>query len=238
MNSVEALLDAIAPGVRIVVAPGYYNLSDYVEDTWAQEGESWNDAHTYVRLQEAYDGVEVVIQNADNLSIVGESDNAADTEIVTDPRYATVLLFHNCQNLYLSSMTIGHTELGDCMGDVLYFEHCPNTMISNMDLYGCGMYGISAFGYVGEFLICDTTIRDCSYGSIYFFQCEGDVIFQNCTLTGSLGGGYYEPGDPSTLSFYSCTFGTNETNCWYFYDNILTQDCVWSEITMYPDYSN
>lgn len=74
VDSTEELLEAIAPNAEIVIEPGYYNMSEYIEAVWAEEGESWNEQHPYVRLQDCFDGVEAVICGVDGLSICGDAD--------------------------------------------------------------------------------------------------------------------------------------------------------------------
>ena len=69
VGSIEELLEAIGPQTGIMIKPGYYNLSEYIEDVWAREGESWNERHPYVQLRDCCDGVEVVIRRVDGLSI-------------------------------------------------------------------------------------------------------------------------------------------------------------------------
>lgn len=36
-GTVEELLDAIVPGADIIIKPGYYNLSEYLEDSWEND---------------------------------------------------------------------------------------------------------------------------------------------------------------------------------------------------------
>ena len=61
------------------------------------------------------------------------------------------------------------------------------------------------------------------------------VRFINCLLKGSYGGGYYEPEKAAELIFVECSFGTKETNRWYFDEDATFTDCYWEEITEYPD---
>ena len=97
VGSIEELLEAIGPHTGILLKPGYYNMSEYIEYVWAKEGESWNERHPYVQLRDCYDGVEVVIRRLDGLSIYGDNENL--TEIVVEPRYAQVLNFEECDNI-------------------------------------------------------------------------------------------------------------------------------------------
>lgn len=43
VGSIEELLEAIGPHTGILLKPGYYNMSEYIEYVWANEGESWNE---------------------------------------------------------------------------------------------------------------------------------------------------------------------------------------------------
>lgn len=234
VGSVQELLEAIGPHTGIMLEPGYYNLSEYIEDIWAKEGESWNERHPYVQLRECFDGVEVVIQRVDGLSI--HSDNENLTEIVVDPRYAQVLNFEECHDISLSGLTMGHTETGDCSGNVLDFYNCRNISLSAMDIYGCGVYGIGSYDGTGEMYVYSSTIRDCSYGALQIYDGNGRFEFHNCMLTGSDGYDHYEKSPYSDLAFYECVFGDNETSYYMFLEDVYTEDCIWSENYIYPEY--
>ena len=83
VSGIAELLEAIGPDTEIIIAPGYYNMTEYLDYVWAKEGESWNERHPYVQLRKCYDGVEVVIRRVDGLSISG--DNESLTELVVEP---------------------------------------------------------------------------------------------------------------------------------------------------------
>lgn len=237
VSSTEEFLDAIAPGVTIFVEPGYYNMSEYLEEVQTWKGYDWNAEHPYVKLEYCYDGVEVVIKNADDLTIMGDAESLAKTEIVVEPRYAAVLTFFNCCDLNLSFLTMGHTETGACSGNVLNFYGCKNITLSAMDLYGCGVYAIETGKGTGDLYVYNSTLRDCSDGSLFMIEGVGNFEFRDCILTGSYCGGYYGNSADSELHFYNCTFGEGETNTWFFWPDIYAIDCTWTEITQYPEYS-
>ena len=234
VNSAEELLEAIGPDVTVVLESGYYNLSEYIEDVWAKEGEDWNRNHPYVQLQECFDGVEAVIRRADGLCIYGNDEHL--TEIVTDPRHGRVMCFEECSDLSLFALTMGHTETGDCSGNVVDFYGCQNIMLSAMDIYGCGAFGIGCYEGTGELYVYNSTIRDCAYGALDIWDGTGRFDFYNCTLTGSDAYDQYEKTPDSELAFYGCVFGDNETSYYMFREDIYTQDCVWSENYSYPEY--
>lgn len=235
VSSTEELLEAIAPGASISIAPGYYNMSDYIEELWATEGYDWNASHDYVQLDECFDGVEIVVQNVDGLSISGGTEDVTETELVVNPRYADVLKFQNCENVKLSTLTLGHTETGECAGSVVMLSACENVELRNVDLYGCGVIALECEAGTGNVSVYDSALRDCSFGPLSIDSGTGKFEFYDCALTGSAGGGYYGPGR-ATVSFYRCVFGEPETNYWAFLDDVYTEDCTWNEITEYPDY--
>jgi hypothetical protein len=207
-----------------------------LDKVWEEEGELWNANHEYVQIRECFDGLELLIQNVDNLTIIGGSEDFAETEIVTEPRYATVLDFYQCTDVEMGQFTIGHTEYSECEGDVLDFSACSDVKLYDMDIYGCGLYGIGAMEDCGNISVNDTIIRDCSNGPLWLVGGTGTYEFTSCRLTGSWGGGYYESSDASALRFVECEFGESESNKWYFNEEAEFVDCVWSEITQYPDY--
>jgi len=236
INSTEEFIEAIAPDSYIFVNPGYYNLSDYIEKIWIQEGETWNQDHQYVQIRECFDGVELIIQNVHNLSICGDVESLPDTEIVVEPRYAEVLCFENCSQIDMSFLTMGHTDMGDCEGNVLSFYNCHDINLSAMDIYGCGVYGIGAYEGTGNMYVYSSILRDCCNGPFEIMDGNGRFEFWNCYFTGSLGGGLYVATEESNLAFYECIFGERESNIWYFRDDVHEENCIWSEITEYPDY--
>ncbi len=237
VSDMESFLEAIEPGARIKVEPGYYNLSEFLVGAPAFAGyDTWNANHEYVKIREQYDGPEIVIQDAEGLIIEGGSEKASDTEIVIDPRYSAVLWFIGTNDLEISNITMGHTELGECCGNVLNFDYCQNVYLNNVDLYGCGVYAIGCDKNAGNIFVADSTLRDCSGGSFYIYRGEGDFVFDRCTFTGSYWGGYFESNEISQLTFNNCTFGQNESNTWYFDEEVTMNDCDLMEPTVYPEY--
>lgn len=233
----EQLIENIAPDTQLLLAPGSYNLSDALTALYEREGGQFNENHEFVRIDETYDGPELVITGVSGLSIASESGLAADTEIVTDPRYANVLRFENCSDIGIMDLTMGHSDTGNCVGDVLYFAQCSELILSGLDLYGCGVYGIGTDG-CGLLSCFDSTIRDCANGALMLSDARDRQMFLNCILTGSNNGGYFdmEDGWDGEFRFYHCTFGEKESNSLAFNDRITTDDCIWAEITEYPDY--
>ena len=229
VSSVEELLEEIKPGACIVLQPGYYNLSETIEELWNTQGQEWNKQHTYVQLEECFDGTQLAICGVDDLMICGGSDSPAYTEIVTQPRYAAVLSFRDCENVNLGNLTIGHTETGECMGNVLDFYGCSNVSMSAMDLYGCGVYGIGACEGTGELYMYSSTIRDCSEGALNIYEVAGKLAFYNCWFQNNGEYHNYVASDTSSLSFYECRFGASERDYFLYHPDVYTKDCTWEE---------
>lgn len=87
------------------------------------------------------------------------------------PRYADVLTFENCSNIYVTHITLGHTqEPGSCMGGVLHFQNCQSVLAEDCDLYGCGTLGVIGDSCM-DMQIINSLIHDCSVGGVEFTNC-------------------------------------------------------------------
>ncbi len=226
VSTAGEFLEAIAPGVVIELAPGTYNLTEYLRK--APDNFSDYVARTFT------DGWQAEIREVDGLTICGAMDGKV--EIVAEPRYSDVLYFTDCSDLIIENITFGHTiEQGNCQGAVLEFDDCQKVNLNNLDLYGCGTYGVVAV-HTEDITLTNCIIRDCSYGIVdllcsdaVFADCtfkdnEGfDMLclsdsfanFQGCSFTGNEGDNllpaYYHSDNESGALFEGCTFGRWES---------------------------
>ena len=238
VDNVADLIEAIKPDAKIIVKPGNYNISEYIQDVWDNDPALWNKHHDHAEIREVYDGVELVIRDVEGLSIRGESDNCADAELVAEPRYAAVMTFDACDKLLLSGLTMGHTDRGDCWGSVIELVSCDGVILDNMDLYGCGVIGIN-LDHCSDFLRCsDVTIRECSQGPLGCANSRGEWKFYNCKLIDSQSGGFFSETPGLSLYFEDCTFGDRETENFMFRDDTTVKNCTWGDPYSYPDYGN
>ena len=236
VSSMKELLDAIRPDADILIEPGYYNLTEYLHEI--PDWEEWNKQHEYVQIYKEFDGPELHVLGASGLRLEGASDDPAATEIVAEPRYAAVMDFTECPNLTIGCLTMGHTDTGDCTGNVLDFSDCRGILLNKVDLYGCGVYGIGCNDCAGDLTVADSLIRDCAFGPFEIYSGVGEFLFTDCIFTGSGWGGFFDYNDDSSIAFVRCRFGQQESNAWFFDDYAQFEDCTWSEITQYPDYSD
>ena len=228
VDNMEDFVEAIGPGAQIRLETGSYSLSDYLEDAWDAEGEAWNRRHDYVQIREVFDGLELVIKDADGLVIKGGDSDCSGTELLTDPRYASVLNYEDCEQVVVSDITMGHTDRGNCVGDVIHCYNCKDVIVVNSDLFGCGVYGIY-MDYCEGFLKCsNTAIHDCEYGPLYNVGSAGEWRFTNCRLVDSESGGYFPESPNLKLYFDNCEFGDRETeNFMYRSDTTAVFNCKW-----------
>ena len=236
VRSTEELVAAVAPDTAILVEPGDYNLSGYLQSVWEEKDGGWDPVtlQQYVMIEPGFDGVTLIVKGADRLSIFGRGA-AEETELVVEPRYADVLRFVDCADLSLARLTLGHTENGECAGNVLRFDDCRGVELSSMDLYGCGVYGLYSEG-MRDMRVRGCSIHDCSYGPCTLEHFEGELLFEDCEIGGNGGGFSFFDCEDADIRFVRCTFGEYESGSLSFREDIAIEDCTFSEFTQYPDF--
>lgn len=169
-NAME-LLKAIGPDRIIQLTGTEYRLTECADLPDAK--------NPYVRWEDAYDGPELTVCDVSNLTIRGAGKTPA--HLVIEPRYAYVVHFVNARNVALDNVRAGHTEIGYCLGGVLYFESGGNVRVSRSVLYGCGTEGLRLEGVKG-FSCRETTVKECSYYIMTLLD-SADVSFAGTVMT-------------------------------------------------------
>ena len=163
VSTADEFLAALAPDTEIIVDADLIDFS-----AASNYGKSGGD---YYRWDDPFDGPELVIQNLSNLTVRGSGENATDKVLSCVPRYADVLTFENCSNIYVTHITLGHTqEPGSCMGGVLHVPNCQSVLAEDCDLYGCGTLGVIGDSCM-DMQIINSLIHDCSVGGVEFTNC-------------------------------------------------------------------
>ena len=170
VSTVDEFIAAIGPDREIRLEPGTYDLS--TASTYA--GETGNE---WCYWEEVYDGYELVIQFANNLTITGAGKGV--TILSAAPRYAQVLRLSNCRNVSMTGFTAGHTkEPGSCVGGVVSLDFSSAISIRDVGLYGCGVVGVYTDG-CNDLSIANSDIYECSYNGIQLVGSQHvDVV--NC----------------------------------------------------------
>lgn len=163
VTTADEFLAAIASDTEIVVAS---ELIDWSTATGYGEasGEHWF-------WTDPFDGPELTVSGVTNLTIRGAGQDRTNT-ISAVPRYAYVLNFENCANIYLEGLTIGHTrEPGSCRGGVVSFWSSQDILIENCGLYGCGTWGVYGDS-TKNMQIVNNEIYECSVGGVTLTNCD------------------------------------------------------------------
>lgn len=239
VSTTEELISAIDYNTYIVLAPGKYNLSEYARNTGHvtesqntptksvpySMDEEWHAKHPNLEWKDG----SLKIKNLWGLTITSGNK---DAEIVTENPYVDTLYFEYCNDITLNRLIMGHdADKGYCDGSVIKFERCSDTGLLNMDLYGCGTYGITAFDSY-EIVARKSIIHDCTYGILWLSNCQGFYFmdcnfisckeftlldtyesytrFTRCNFDKNEGAFFDTNGDYTGISFINCSFGENE----------------------------
>ena len=172
VSTVDELIAAIGPDREIRLEAGTYDLS--TAGTYG--GETGNE---WCRWEDVYDGYELVISFANNLTITGAGKDV--TILSAAPRYAQVLRMNSCRNVSMTGFTAGHTvEPGACVGGVIYLDYDRGVSIRDVGLYGCGVTGVSTDN-CSDVTVANSDIYECSYNGIQVMNSTGMNVV-NCRL--------------------------------------------------------
>ena len=164
VKTADEFIAAIAPNTEIIVDAELIDFSK-AKDYGTGSGE-------YYRWVEALAGPELYITGVSNLTIRGSGEVHNANVLSAVPRYANVLNFANCSNIYVKGLTVGHTEEpGYCMGGVLCFMNSQDILVEDCGLFGCGTLGVVAYSSK-NMQIVNNDIYECSIGGVEFTNCD------------------------------------------------------------------
>ena len=200
------LFNEIADNKCILVMPGTYNITDFIE---ANEKEleywDWEDEKFFgygVYQDEVYDGKQLIIGNVDNLTIMS-ADPDDPAEIIVDPRYAHVLTFYDCDRLEIDDIVIGHSDMGDCRGNVFDLILCDDVEMNNVDAYGCGVIALSTAS-CDDIRLNHCNLHDC-YDGIIRAEYTTNLVARYCRFSNVDSWGIIT-ADNSQIDLISCNF--------------------------------
>lgn len=209
VSTAEELMQAIGSNREIVLSPGSYDLSGFVEraeqSMYIRDDEpemlaEWRVQYPHIDC--SYQGI--VICAVNRLTLRGEK-GAEQTEICLADPVDDVLSFTGCERIQLEGLRMGHsTEAGSCDGDVLSFESSNRISLKGMDLYGCGAHGISTY-YSDRLKAENTVVRDCSAGIVMLIN-AGSFEFSNCSFRNNDGDPLLNGIDSYDINFRDCSF--------------------------------
>ncbi|MBR6352451.1 MAG: right-handed parallel beta-helix repeat-containing protein [Firmicutes bacterium] len=228
VSTVKELMEAIETAQVIELQPGNYDISKFAD---SEDMDQWNSTHTHAVIQEYYDGNGICFSGLGDVTIRGAGHE--NTHLTVSPRYANVLSFESCNGLNLSGLTLGHSDGASCTAGVLYFLMCSGIDLEDLDIYGCGMTGIT-FDYCDTVTASQVNIHDCESDALEIYGCTGLLDFVNSEFKDNGWGIYIGESEDADISFSRCKFGQEESNSVAFEDVDLI-DCEVMEPTVYPD---
>ena len=171
VRNVDELLAAIGPDTEILMEPGTYDLYWAKDYAVSREG-------GYYTWEQMGDGCQLIIRGVENLTIRGSG--MQETQLITEPRFANVLVLKNCYNVTLSDFTAGHTAGSECVGGVVSLLGCAGVQMNNMGLYGCGTVGIHA-ELCSDVQAEGCEIYQCSSSGLWASRTDGLTV-KNCIV--------------------------------------------------------
>lgn len=237
-STVDELMGAIKDDAVITLEPGQYVVEDWINEVALEAVKENNeknfrlDDNFYYIYDNAYigqvfDGYELAIKGVKNLTIKSkDAENPA--EIVVAARYAQVFHLIECKDVKLENVKMGHTpDMGSCIGDVIEIDNSKNIDITGCDLYGCGVFGITARDSE-KINVFDSVIHDCEQGAIYATDTKS-MIFKNCEIVNM-------PGvislSHSQVDFEHCCFKNIFGDFGGpFASRVLFRDCIYDYVS-------
>lgn len=213
----EQFIKAIDSNRRIIVENDLLDMTETIKRMQLPEVDE--DA-TGTMVSEEYDGPSLLIANVSNLTIEGKY---SDTHIQVTPRYANVLAFASCENITMKNLKLGHTNTGDCVGNVVDTKYCVNVNIENCKLYGCGVEGVAAEN-TKNLLVTNSNIYECSFDGINLYSVD-NATFSNCKIYDNLCD-LNISGDCSDITFNDCNFYSNKNRLNFVRGQVTMNRCV------------
>ena len=185
VSTVDELLDAIGPNRTVYLEGDLFDLST-ASNYGGYGGE-------YYEWNAEYDGPSLWIHNVTNFHLIGQGKDS--TTILAVPRYADVIRFSGGENISVAGLTAGHTEAGECAGDVLYFDGVNDAVVTDCGVFGCGVWGISATS-CSNVIVCNTEVYSCTFGAITMLD-TAQISLENLNI--------HDMPNGNNVSFYGCT---------------------------------
>ena len=232
VNNIMEFVKAVGDNTTIEIPIDGFVISSDDKDAFTDELTQFFDSpsnlgNLNVRWEYCFDGYELIISNVTNLTIVG--NEIFYSSVVTEPRYAFVFTFENCDNLYLEYLNVGHTPNGECDGGVFKFVDCRNIGMNECYLYGCGTEGIVLDG-VDNFNMTNSFIYDCTY-NLMTIRNSKNITFSDSIFTDTMQFHMVVLNSVENLLFENCVFRDNyaEDSAMFFTSgrcrNIVIKEC-------------
>lgn len=234
VSGMKEFYNAIGSHKHIILKGGTYNIStlseaDRMNDKINQRGYYDDENYEYV----TYNVTDDTIYLGDISYLFLEGEEGADVTICTNDPYVAPLEFSNANHIVLKNLTVGHNvERGHCTGSVISLSDSRFATIENCKLYGCGTYGVEAYGS-GNIDVKNTEIYECSYGLVYM-NCCYESTFENCTMRDSEGYCMFELPNSWRINFKNCSISNNVSDGFFSFiestaSSNLFENCTFTD---------
>lgn len=131
----------------------------------------------YLQVEQIGDGWEVVFKYLNNVKISGNGSH-----LFSHFKEANVIRFEGCSDIEISGFKLGHSvETNECCGSVIHISNSDNIVLKDMELYGCGTYGV--FSNSSRFVLKNVNIHNCKYGAVCAWESDVEIVdgyIHNC----------------------------------------------------------
>lgn len=228
VNTAKEFLLNLGSYRELLIAAGSYRITDALQISGQ-----------YARWRDVFDGKELEVPNARRLTIRG----IGACQVLTEVKYAWVLLFKYASELKLNEIVLGHEPGGHCRGGVLGLVESNYVAVKDSILFGSGTYGFE-FVDSSNISLDDCSVKDCTYGIGKIIN-STDVVFTRVSFFNNEDFSLIEVhGECGTIIFENCEFCNNRSRIepkyihTYFVEFINTtgtgskvifRDCTFSE---------
>ena len=148
ITNVQELLAGLGSHRILHLAPGTYNLQGVERQTGTAVRRFHNHGLFLIDVQD--------------LKLIGSE--AAQTRIISPYAEEEVLTLHNCTDVQIEGLSIGHTTAaGGCQGDAVLVSNSSKIHFVKDDLYGCGQFALTLDNVTGLW-VQDSVLHDGTYG--------------------------------------------------------------------------
>jgi len=209
VNTTQALIESIAPGVEIVLDEGIYNISEFLLNIENQESYELTE---YMSIAYLDDGPYVSMQCVSDVVIRGKEGECPT--LIVDKTTGTYLEFFECENIAFENLCFQGPGNDGPWGSLLEFWYCKNIRVDNVRFENSSAYGV--LGYqVTNLLVKNSSMEKCGAGMTSISQ-GTDVNFENCQVQNCGKAvpverelSYVVDSYSTTMTFKQCTFSDN-----------------------------
>ena len=250
VKNVQEFLMALGSNRVIILESGpAYNISEGFRNDEVMDFVNKTDQ---IGLGYNYDGVTLVLEKVENLSIRGEGNRPL--RLLSEPTHDFVITLEQCKDISIINLEMGHSpKQGECEGGVIRLNKCENILVQQCRMFGCGTEGIQC-NETRNLRCEDSDIYDCNdyiftvhrsskitYSGCHFYDVSAyrelisidaatrEVLLENCVIYNNTGVLF---DVRSSLTLKNCRIKHPEGMLGTMYA-VQQENCTWTEPETY-----